>query len=928
MKSLIAIIVSLALVSCGGGQGDIDPAPAMVINSLQPSGVDADQVVELIVKFAPSDSRSALAALNQEAVRFLSQRAGVNLKPERSGALGTHVLSLPSALSGLDAHAIALRIAAAKEIAFAEPNLRMKASVVPNDPSFPKEWFLVEPEKTNQDIRIAGAINAVGAWDITQGTSNVIVAVVDTGVLSHAELGGRLLPGYDFVSNINQANDGSGRDADASDPGDWIATNELTAYHESAPSVSSFHGTHVAGIIGASGNNGIGIAGLAWNVRILPVRVLGKGGGTSSDIADGIVWAAGGYVPGVPANINPAKIINLSLGGNGRCLSVTQSAINFARSKGVTVIVAAGNENEPSSGKQPANCQGVITVGSVGWTGAKASYSNYGSPITLAAPGGDRDGLILSLGDNGRQSPVKDDALVYKAGTSMATPVVSGVAALMLSVNPNLSPDDIKSILTYTANAFPTASGLTTCGFQLCGAGIVNALAAVRASSSGIVGTTLSAPQPGWWYQGESEGGRGYAIEIRNSSLFMAGFTYDVNGRATWFVSTGSMTDTSHYSGNMITYGGGQTLGGAFKSASQTGNIGSIELAFTGAMQGVITWPNGSTTNITRYNVPGADAGALTKQTSFRPETGWWWNPAEGGRGFALEVQGDRLFVAGFMYDIQGLPTWYASLGKMTNESTYIGSWSAFTNGQVIGQGYKPPTVSNDNVGSITLSFSDARNAILTLPTGEPVPLGRFLDYGAQTPVSSDPPNLTYANKLLGRWTFTYTIVPTWVDQFLFETIYDRGSGDGRYIAVGYNQYDRDTLAFFYEPLNQYAMLTVYPSSEGFAFDDFYTFDLSGGGSSGSGCYYLAYHNGELSSCYPLAVVKGGGAGNSIENANRNKLDPSLLSMRQSAIAQEALGGLVISPSLKRQLSLRKPGAEASDEALKELLNQVRALVR
>jgi serine protease len=900
-RHLVIVVSSLVLIACGGGQGEIAPAASVPVNSQRLNGPDADRVTELIVKFAPTDPRAALTELNQEAVNFLSQRAGLALTTERSGALGAHVLSFPKVLNSEEARAIASQLAATKGVAYAEPNLRMKASVVPNDPSFSKQWTLVEPEKAFQGARIAGAVNAVAAWDITQGANNVVVAVVDTGILNHSELSGRLLPGYDFVSNVRQANDGTARDANATDPGDWIAATELAAFNEVAPSVSSFHGTHVAGIIAARGNNAIGMAGVSWDTRILPVRVLGKGGGTSSDIADGIVWAAGGIVPGAPINANPAKIINLSLGGNGSCLATTQSAINYARSQGATIIVAAGNENEPSSGKQPANCLGVITVGAVGWTGAKASYSNYGAPITIAAPGGDSDGAILSLGDQGRQSPLGDNTFVYQAGTSMATPVVTGVVALMLSVNPNLTPDEIKSILTYTANAFPTVAGKVSCTLQLCGAGIVNALAAVRAASSGSVGTALPAPQSGWWYQGEAEGGRGYAIEIHNNSLFMAGFTYQIDGRPTWFVSTGSMTDISHFTGTMLAYSGGQTLGGTFKPAAQTGNLGAIQLAFTSATQGLITWPNGSKTNIVRYNIPGATAGASTKQNAFTPEAGWWWNPTEGGRGFAIEVQGDRLFIAGFMYDAQGLPTWYVSWGKMTNGTTYNGMWSAFANGQAIGQAFKPPVVANDKVGGISLVFSDGRNAVLTLPTGATVALGRFLDYGIQTPVTSDPPSLMRANKLLGQWRFAYTIITTWIDNFLFKTIFPSDSMAGRYVAVGYNQNDRLTVAFFYEASNQYAMLTAYPAAEGFTFDDFYVFDLNSDASGASGCYYLSYHNGNISRCYQLEAVKTGGSGFSVPDITQGKHDASLEPFRREEIAKQALDVTGVSPSIKRQ---------------------------
>jgi serine protease len=241
----------------------------------------------------------------------------------------------------------------------------------------------------------------------------------------------------------------------------------------------------VSGTIAARTNNSLGVAGVAFNARIVPARVLGKCGGFTSDIADAIVWTSGGTVSGVPANANPAKVLSISLGGSGACDTTTQNAINSARSRGANVVVAAGNSNANSANFTPANCSGVVTVAAVGRNGGKASYSNFGATVEVAAPGGSGGvNSVLSTLNAGSTSPGADSYALYN-GTSMATPHVSGVVALMLSVKPTLTPDQVTSILQSTARAFPA-----TC--SQCGAGIVNASAAVDAA---IGGTTP--PPPG-----------------------------------------------------------------------------------------------------------------------------------------------------------------------------------------------------------------------------------------------------------------------------------------------------------------------------------------------------------------------------------------------------------------------------------------------
>jgi serine protease len=288
----------------------------------------------------------------------------------------------------------------------------------------------------------AGGINAPAARERASG-AGIVVAVIDTGYRPHADLAGQILPGYDFISTASVANDGNGRDADASDPGDAVRAGECGG-QPAQDQDASWHGTHVAGTIAALTNNGGGVAGAAHGAKILPVRVPGKCGGYTSDIADGIIRASGGTVSGVPANAHRARVLNLSLGG--ACGSTTQNAIDSARSRGTVVVVAAGNANVDAGGTTPANCQGVVAVAATNRAGGKASYSNIGSVVDPAAPGGDSGGYILSTINTGTTAPA-GDGYAYYAGTSMATPHVAGTAALMLSKNGALTADEVEARL-------------------------------------------------------------------------------------------------------------------------------------------------------------------------------------------------------------------------------------------------------------------------------------------------------------------------------------------------------------------------------------------------------------------------------------------------------------------------------------------------
>ncbi len=375
-------------------------------------------------------------------------------------------------------------LAASSSVVTIEEDFVMQTSLAPNDSEYSSQWHYYDT---------LGGINLPSAWEQTTGSSSVVVAVLDTGITAHPELSGRVLQGADLISDTFFANDGGGRDTDPSDPGDWVNPGDSCYQGQSLP--SSWHGTHVAGTIAANSQNSTGVAGVDWNAKILPVRVLGKCGGYTSDIADGIRWAVGGSVAGLPTNTNPARVINMSLGGQGPCTSDMQSAIDFARSRKAVVVVAAGNSsaNLDVTSFAPANCRGVIVVGATNRNGARAYYSNYGDMVDLSAPGGDSMGGVLSLTNFGSTSATSNYGTKFMSGTSMATPHVSGVISLMLSVNFGLFPDQISVVLKDSARSF---SGFSGCTEATCGAGILDADEAVYQAARVSPDSTVSDTEP------------------------------------------------------------------------------------------------------------------------------------------------------------------------------------------------------------------------------------------------------------------------------------------------------------------------------------------------------------------------------------------------------------------------------------------------
>ncbi len=508
---------------------------------------------EVIVQFKADASvmrRHALAARATPAAvgDTLTQRAAVlGTRLGRSLQAGAVVGERSQVLraAGVDTSTLVRELAVDPDVEFVVPNGRRRFVVAPNDPLYaavplatrPRgpesgQWYLRAPAGA-----VASSIDIETAWARTLGSDNVVVALLDTGVrfdhpdLGRAAQGGRLLPGYDFVSNSAVANDGDGRDDDPSDPGDWVSAAEANrgSFNNCSASESSWHGTSTASLVGAAANNNIGMAGAAPGVRVLPVRVLGKCYGVDSDIIAGMRWAAGIAVDGVPNNPNPAKVLNMSLGGSGPCTAAYQNAVNEIIAKGVVIVAAAGNSaGGPVS--VPANCTGVIGVTALRHVGTKVGFSDLGPQISIAAPGGNCVNVgtgeaclypILAATNSGLQGPTTSgwsDGFDITVGTSFSSPLVAATVGLMFSAQPSLTPAQVRGVLQSTARAFPSTGGdnggdpapvvqcqapsadvpqlQCYCNTTFCGAGMLNAGAAVNAVAGLVARVVVSTAVP------------------------------------------------------------------------------------------------------------------------------------------------------------------------------------------------------------------------------------------------------------------------------------------------------------------------------------------------------------------------------------------------------------------------------------------------
>lgn len=420
------------------------------------------------VKYREGAGGPSAASAGPDIRAAVTQNSGASVQGAAPSSDNSETITLDRPLNEQQLRQVTEALERNPAVEFAVPEKIERAQQV-NDPQFASQWHY------HQD---GVGIRLPPAWERATG-DNVVVAVLDTGGRPHEDLGAHLLPGYDFVTNPASSNDGNGRDADATDPGDWCNLDAVP--------VSSWHGLHVAGTVAAVTNNAIGLAGIARDARILPVRVLGQCGGSSFDITDGIRWAAGVPVPGIPSNPRPARVINLSLGGPGPCDADYADAIRSARQRGATVVVAAGNSDTDVANFRPANCEGVVSVAATNREGGRSFFgrpgagSNFGNGVKIAAPGGETFATsangILSTMNDGIKGPGKDSYESYQ-GTSMAAPHVAGVVALMYQVHPAITPDEVLTVLRATSQPFPAVTN-RPCTPATCGAGIVDARAAV-----------------------------------------------------------------------------------------------------------------------------------------------------------------------------------------------------------------------------------------------------------------------------------------------------------------------------------------------------------------------------------------------------------------------------------------------------------------
>ena len=504
--SLLALVCVCATAALPGAVAERRPLPRL------PAAAPVMGEARVIVKFkAESGLMRALSANSMAAppqhAQTLSSRLGLSLTDGRPiGARAQVVMA-----KGMSSVELAERLAAQSDVEYAVVDERKYALAAPNDPLYGAQattapaagqWYLRAPNSSTivNATSVLSAINAEAAWNITTGSSNVVVAVLDTGVrLDHPDLAPKLRPGYDFV-RASISNDGDGADADPSDPGDGCGTT-----------TNDWHGTQVSGLVGAATNNGIGMAGAGRDVMLLPVRVLGCGGGFDSDIQAGMLWAAGLSTAPTP-NAYPAKVVNLSLGSNGACNMAYRDTVTQLNNAGVVVVAAAGNEGIAVG--TPANCPGVIAVAGVRHAGTKVGYSDLGPEIAVAAPAGNcvnASGTclypLLTTSNSGTNTAVTNAAggSIYTGGggdaslgTSFSAPLVAGTVGLMFSANPTLTPAQVLAALKSTARAFP-ASGSSVgvaactaptataqsaecyCTTSTCGAGMLDASQAVAA---------------------------------------------------------------------------------------------------------------------------------------------------------------------------------------------------------------------------------------------------------------------------------------------------------------------------------------------------------------------------------------------------------------------------------------------------------------
>ena len=728
----------------------------------------------VIVKFkptvvVPSERSLSATGVAQARAAMFGKRHGIALEAGTRLSERSQVVVAPT----LSSSELAARLAADSDVEYAVPDRRRQRRAMPDDPYYRSgvpgsgpaagQWYLRPPTAT-----LKAAINAEGAWDLTTGSPSVVVAVLDTGVrFDHPDLravsaGGNLLPGYDFITEVSVANDGNARDADASDPGDWVtsieASNRYGLFYDCTPEDSSWHGTQTAGLIAALTDNGIGMASVGRNVRVLPVRVLGKCGGYDSDIIAGMRWAAGLAVPGVPTNANKARVINMSLGGSGNCTAAYSDVVAEVTAAGAVIVAAAGNSSGHAV-EAPANCAGVVAVGGLRHAGTKVAFSDLGPEITISAPAGNcvnDTGECLypimtttNLGTRAPAGSTYTDGDNASVGTSFSAPLVAGTLALMVSAQPALTPQQAIQALRSSARPFPGtgtigADGTAVpqcrapyydrwgypvdqdecwCTTSTCGAGMLDAAAAVAAVAGATptpVATEKPAPAEGMWNSMDaSELGWGINFAQQDDVIFATWFTYDSTGAPWWLVGSlkEEVTGSGVYSGSLSTYTG-PPFAAAFAGSMVAGTTaGSMRLSFTDANAAWLDYSVAGVSKlqgITRQVFGAVPACTWRSRADLAAATNYqdmWWNPTESGWGINFTHQSDTIYATWFTYDGSGKPWWLAAvLYRQGSASAFSGEVLSYR-GPPFGPGFDAKRVHSGSVGTATVTFSDGNHA-------------------------------------------------------------------------------------------------------------------------------------------------------------------------------------------------------------------------
>jgi serine protease len=744
-----------------------------------------NDTARVIVKFktdSPLLREQTLSAAAHETSRAqaLGQRLGLAMSAGAAVSDRSQVVFA----SGITSAELAQRLAQEADVEYAVPDQRRRVRTAPNDPLYASggpgngpavgQWYLRAPVG-----QVLSSINVEPAWNVTTGNPGIVVAMVDTGVrFDHPDLlavsaGGNLLPGYNMISDPAVANDGDGRDPDSSDPGDWVTAaeaNDRTGPFYQCTTLdpttgryvaedSSWHGTQTAGLVAALTNNGIGMASVGQHLRVLPVRALGKCGGYDSDIIAAMLWAAGLSVPGVPANPTPAQVINMSLGGEGPCPAAYEDAVTAINAVGTVIVVSAGNSTGHAV-SAPANCSGVIGVAGLRHVGTKVGFSDLGPEIAISAPGGNCVNVtagaaclypILTTSNSGTTvpvGPIYTDSFNPSLGTSFSAPLVSATIGLMLSVQPALTPRQVRLMLEATARPFPTTSADATpaspvlpctapqfdssgnpidqleclCTIDTCGAGMLDAGAAVLGTSSG-----MAANYEGLWWAAPagSESGWGINFAHQGDMIFASWFTYDLTGKGLWLVMTAAKTGDGVYAGTLS-----QLTGPAFDAVpfpplgSPSGAVGTVvgsgTLSFSDVNRVSFNYVvNGTqqTKSLTRQVFGPLPTCVFGAQPNFAAATNyqdlWWATPggSESGWGVNLTHQGDTIFATWFTYDHDHTPMWLVATAPKTAPGAYMGTLYRLTgppfNAVPFPPMGSPGGATGTPVGTATFTFSD-----------------------------------------------------------------------------------------------------------------------------------------------------------------------------------------------------------------------------